>query len=122
MARSSLESPTRSTGRLIAFYTYDVLIISLTRVPIVDLSGAFSLEDLVVLAQKRNTKVILTGANVNVRRILNELSILKNIGIENVVETFDIALTEAIEYMADLYLSGGQTPLQAEAGQAPAAQ
>ncbi len=92
----------RQADRLV---NYDVLIISLVRVPIVDLSGAFSLEDMILLAQKRNTKVILTGPNANVRRILNELSILEKIGTENVVETFDMALSEAIDHMADLFLS-----------------
>ena len=84
---------------------YDVLIISLTQVPIVDLSGAFSLEDMILLAQKRDTKVILKGLNSSVRRILNELGILQKIGEENIVETFDQALGESVDYLADQFLA-----------------
>ncbi len=92
---------------------YDALIISLARVPIVDLSGAFSLEDLVLLARKRNTRVILTGPNTNVRRILKELGILEKIGAENIADTFDIALTEAIDHVAELFLAGAQASRKA---------
>lgn len=91
----------RQADRLIH---YDVLIISLARVPVVDLSGAFSLEDLVLLAKKRDTKVVLKGLNASVRRILTELGILKKIGPENIVEDFDQALAAAIDHVAELYL------------------
>lgn len=94
---------------------YDALIISLARVPIVDLSGAFSLEDLVLLAKKRDTKVILTGPNTNVRRILKELGILEKIGTENVVNTFDMAINEAIDHVAELFLSGAQASKKSQA-------
>ena len=83
---------------------YDVLIISLAQVPMVDLSGAFSLEDLILLAQKRNTKVILKGMNSNVRRILTELGILQKIGKENIADNFSVALTLAIDHVAEQFL------------------
>jgi SulP family sulfate permease len=93
---------------------YDVLIISMDRVPMVDLSGAFSLEDLIRLAQKRNTKIILKGINTNVRRTLMELGIIQNIGQGNIVDDFGEALQQAIDYLAELYLTaspaGGKTP------------
>ena len=40
---------------------YKVLIVSLRHVPIIDLSGAFALEDMVNLAHKRGTKVLVKG-------------------------------------------------------------
>jgi len=86
---------------------YDVLIISFAKVPIVDLSGAFSLEDMILLAQKRNTKVILKGLNPSVRRILKELGILLKIGEENIVETLEQALEEAVDYLGDKFLAQG---------------
>jgi hypothetical protein len=80
----------------------------------VDLSGAFSLEDLIRLAQKRNTKIILKGINTNVRRTLMELGIIQNIGPGNIVDDYGEALQQAIDYLAELYLTaspaGGKTP------------
>lgn len=93
---------------------YDVLIISLANVPVVDLSGAFSLEDLISLAQKRDTKVIVKSMNPSVRRILNELGILREIGEGNIVEDFDTALSRAIDYLADRYISAPAPPVEAE--------
>jgi SulP family sulfate permease len=83
---------------------YDVLIISMDLVPMVDLSGAFSLEDLILLAQKRGTKIILKGLNTNVRRTLTELGIVQKIGPGNIVDDFGEALQQAIDYLAELYL------------------
>lgn len=83
---------------------YKVLIISLRDVPVIDLSGAFALEDMITLANKRGTKVILKGLNPAVRRTLTELSVIKNVGEENIVETIDMALDNAIDYIADQFL------------------
>ncbi len=83
---------------------YDVLIISFTRVPIIDLSGAFALEDLVLKAQKENTKLILEGMNTPVHRVLTELSVIKKIGEDNIVEDFDTALMQSVDHIGDLYL------------------
>lgn len=83
---------------------YKVLIISLRDVPVIDLSGAFALEDMITLANKRGTKVILKGLNPAVRRTLTELSVMKNVGEKNVVETLDMALDDAIDYLADQFL------------------
>ena len=84
-----------------------MLIISLAKVPIVDLSGAFSLEDLILLAQKRNTKVILKGLNPSVQRILKELGILDKIGQENIVKNFDEAMEMSIDHLAEKFLAEG---------------
>ena len=83
---------------------YKVLIISLRHVPVVDLSGAFALEDIVAQAKKRETKVLVKEINPTVRRTLNELSVIKHIGEENIVENFDIALNKAVDHVADWYL------------------
>lgn len=91
----------RQVDRLVHF---KVLIISLRNVPVVDLSGAFALEDMVELAKKRGTKVIVKGMNPAVRRTLTELSVIKHIGEENIVEHFDQALDIAVDYLADRYL------------------
>jgi sulfate permease, SulP family len=84
---------------------YKVLIMSLRYVPVIDLSGAFALEDMVKLAQKHGTKTIIKGMNPSVHRILTELSVIKNIGEENIVEDFDSALKKGVDYIGEIYLN-----------------
>ncbi len=83
---------------------YQVLIISLIHVPMVDLSGAFALEDMAHHAQKNGLKVLLIGMNSAVHRTLNELCVITHIGEENFVENFEAALEEGIDYMGEQFL------------------
>jgi len=83
---------------------YQVLIISLIHVPMVDLSGAFALEDMANHAQKNGTKVLIKGMNPAVRRTLHELSVIKHIGEENFVENFETALEDGIDYIGEQFL------------------
>ena len=83
---------------------YQVLIISLIHVPMVDLSGAFALEDMANHAQKNGTKVLIKGMNPAVRRTLHELSVMKHIGEENFVENFETALEDGIDYIGEQFL------------------
>ncbi len=83
---------------------YRVLIISFRYVPIIDLSGAFALEDMVMMAGKRNTKVIVKGMNPAVRRTLTELNVIKSIGEENITDDVDGALKKSLDYLADQFL------------------
>jgi SulP family sulfate permease len=92
---------------------YQVLIISLIHVPMVDLSGAFALEDMANHAQKNGTKVLIKGMNPAVRRTLYELSVMKHIGQENFVENFDAALDEGIDYIGEQFLGRTIDPKQA---------
>ena len=92
---------------------YQVLIISLIHVPMVDLSGAFALEDMANHAQKNGTKVLIKGMNPAIRRTLYELSVMKHIGQENFVENFDAALDEGIDYIGEQFLGRTIDPKQA---------
>ena len=92
---------------------YQVLIISLIHVPMVDLSGAFALEDMANHAQKNGTKVLIKGMNPAVRRTLYELSVMKHIGQENFVENFEAALDEGIDYIGEQFLGRTIDPKQA---------
>ncbi len=83
---------------------YQVLIISLIHVPMVDLSGAFALEDMAHNAQKNGTKVLIKGMNPAVRRTLSELSVISNIGEQNFAESFEAALDEGIDYIGEQFL------------------
>lgn len=73
---------------------FDVLIIRLRRVPTIDLSGAFALEDLVEKAKSRGTVVLLTSLNPRVRKTLDQLGILSKIGYEHCFEKFEDAIQD----------------------------
>lgn len=92
---------------------YKVLIISLRDVPMIDLSGAFALEDMVDLAYKRGTKVFIKGMNSAVRRTLTELSVINHIGENNITEDFDSALEKGIDYIGETYLGRSIDPKKA---------
>jgi hypothetical protein len=50
--------------------------------------------------------------NLAIRRILTELSVIKNIGEENIVEDFDSALRKGIDYVGEMYLERDIDPLK----------
>jgi len=92
---------------------YTVLIVSLRDVPMIDLSGAFALEDMVTLAYKRGTKVLIKGMNPAVRRTLTELNVIDHIGEENITEDFDSALEKGIDYIGEQFLGRDLDPKKA---------
>ncbi len=92
---------------------YKVLIISMRYVPVIDLSGAFALEDMVNLAHKRGTKTIVKGLNPAVRRTLTELSVIKSIGEENIAKDIEDALKMAVDYIGEQYLGRDIDPKKA---------
>lgn len=89
---------------------YQVLTISLICVPMVDLSGAFTFEDMASHAQKNGTKVLIKRMNPTVCRILHELSMISYIGEENFVENFDAAIKEGIVFIDEQFLGRDAGP------------
>ena len=63
------------------------VIIDMKKVPNVDLSGIFGLEDLIKLSQSQNRNVAITNANEEIRNNLIALKFIENIGSENIGET-----------------------------------
>lgn len=84
---------------------YTVLIVSMRFVPAIDLSGAFALEDMVHLAHKHGTKVIVKGMDPSVRRTLKELSVIDHIGEDSFVDDFESALKIGIDFIGENFLN-----------------
>ena len=63
------------------------VIIDMKKVPNVDLSGIFGLEDLIKLSQSQNRNVAITNANEEIRNNLIALKFIENIGSENIGKT-----------------------------------
>lgn len=76
---------------------FEYLIIRMMRVPMVDMSGAFLLDDIIEKAESQGAKVLITGMEEPVRETLNRLKIIEKVGEENCLATFEEAADRIIE-------------------------
>lgn len=70
---------------------YDYLIIRMMHVPMIDMSGAYLLDDIYEKASNQGAKVLLTGMSEKVESSLTRLKILDKIGRENCFDDFESA-------------------------------
>ncbi|MBT5021002.1 MAG: SulP family inorganic anion transporter [Planctomicrobium sp.] len=68
---------------------FDYLIIRMMHVPMVDMSGAYLLDDIVEKAKSHGAHVLITGMRPEVRVRLEKLKIIEKVGKENCFETFE---------------------------------
>ena len=68
---------------------HELLIIDLSKVTMIDLSGAFSIEDLIIGARKNGIRVLVTGASSEVNNVLSNLGFVKKIGSENYNKSYN---------------------------------
>ena len=68
---------------------HELLIIDLSKVTMIDLSGAFSIEDLIIGARKNGIKVLVIGASSEVNNVLSNLGFIKKIGSENYSKSYN---------------------------------
>ena len=82
-----------SIEKLIQIYSkvkeHELLIIDLSKVTMIDLSGAFSIEDLIIGARKNGIKVLVTDASSEVNNVLSNLGFIKKIGSENYNKSYN---------------------------------
>ena len=62
---------------------HEILIVDLSNVLMIDLTGAYALEDLIKNTMKKNTEVLITGMDPKIEKTLVGLNFVKNIGIDN---------------------------------------
>ncbi len=65
------------------------LIIDITNISSIDLSGIYALEDLVLNAQKNNITVFVFNTNPDIKSTIEKVGFIKNIGKENYKEEKD---------------------------------
>ncbi len=75
-----------------ALVDYKYLIIRMARVPMVDMSGAYLLDDIVEKAHQQGAIVFFTGLRPNVERTLDRLRVFEKITDGNCLETFNDAI------------------------------
>ena len=66
---------------------HKVLIVDMSLVSIVDLSGVYALEDLIKSAQKNNIEVLVFNPNSNVKEIMQRVNFINNIGESEFLNT-----------------------------------
>lgn len=75
-----------------ALVDYKYLIVRMARVPMVDMSGAYLLEDIIDKAHEQGATVFFTGLRPQVERTLNRLKIIEKVTEENCLATFNDAI------------------------------
>lgn len=71
---------------------YEYLVIRMMRVPMIDMSGAYLLDDIIDKAKHQGAKVLISGMSADVESTLAKLRILDKIGRENCFEDFESAI------------------------------
>lgn len=77
---------------------FDYLIIRMRNVPMIDMSGAYLLGDIIEKAHGKGAEVYMTGVKSNVQSTLDRLNISQLIGEENLLDSFE----SAVERIHDL--------------------
>ena len=62
---------------------HETLIIDMTNVTMIDLSGIYVLEDIIKVARDKGVTVFVSNANVHIKTVLEKVNFIKNIGEEN---------------------------------------
>ncbi len=76
---------------------HKILIIDMSFVTMTDLSGIYSLEDLVKGAQLKDIMVFVSSANEDVKKIMKNVGFIKNIGKEYYKDSTDIVIYKILE-------------------------
>ena len=63
------------------------VIIDMKNITNIDLSGIFGLEDLIILSQSQNRKVVIANMDENIKKSFNDLRAIERIGFANLCES-----------------------------------
>jgi SulP family sulfate permease len=77
---------------------HQVLIIDLSDVSMLDLSGAYGLEDLVTDTESKGIKVMITGASPKVEKVLQSVKVVDHLGEDHFVKMKNIRLNGVNAY------------------------
>jgi SulP family sulfate permease len=71
------------------------LILRMANVPFVDATGIFAIQEIITDFRRHGAVVMLAEVRPNVRYKLERAGVIEEVGIENVVDTLDLALARA---------------------------
>ena len=66
---------------------HSMLIIDMSKINMIDLSGVFALEDLIKSSKSQGVRVLVTGADSSIKETMEKVNFIKNIGLENYQES-----------------------------------
>jgi SulP family sulfate permease len=66
---------------------HDMLIVDMSNVTMIDLSGAYALEDLIKDAETKDIKVFVSNATPHIKEVLEKVDFIKHIGKEHYVDS-----------------------------------
>ena len=67
-----------------------MVIIDMSLIETIDLSGIYGIEDLIKSAEMKNIKVIVTKINPHIKNLLVKLNFVGNIGQNNYIESEEV--------------------------------
>jgi len=76
---------------------HKILIVDMSFVTMVDLSGIFLLEDLIKSAKSKDILVFVSSANKNIKQIIKNVGFVKNIGKEYYKDSTEAAIYKILE-------------------------
>lgn len=78
-----------------------VRIIRMRKVPFMDTTGLHNLESLYRLSRKEKIRIVLSGVNEEVRRVLGKSELAEQIGADNICSNIQEAVRKANAYIGD---------------------
>ncbi|MFA6119522.1 MAG: SulP family inorganic anion transporter [Parachlamydiales bacterium] len=78
-----------------------ILILRLRFVNYIDATALRALEDILIKCKKDKTLFVLSGVNIEVKKVLEKTNFINKIGKENVYANFDDALKECLKLIPD---------------------
>ena len=66
---------------------HDMLIVDMSQVTMIDLSGSYALEDLIKDAVSKNVEVFVANANPHIKKVLEKVDFIKHIGQEHYMDS-----------------------------------
>ena len=66
---------------------HEMLIVDMSHVTMIDLSGAYALEDLIKGAEAQEIKVIVTNASPQIKKVLEKVNFIVHLGEDHYVDS-----------------------------------
>ena len=77
--------------------SHEILIVDLSQVSMIDLSGAYALEDLIKNVQENNIQVYVSNAKPKIKEILEQINFIEHIGSNYYKNSKDTIITIIID-------------------------
>ena len=78
--------------------SHKILIVDMSHITMVDLSGAYALEDLINTAKIKNIRVFVLNAKASVKEVLEKINFIENIGRDNYSDSKEFITSKILNY------------------------